>query len=68
MGNPRLEPVGPPPPPKRRGHPCSSDELYSDAETEFIVAVGHWKQRNQCQFPCLTELLDVLMELGYRKP
>lgn len=40
---------------------------YADDEKEFIKAVDSFKLTTGKKFPTLTELLNVLKALGYRK-
>jgi len=40
---------------------------YDAAETEFLKAVDEFKRRRGVRFPTNTQLLRVLLSLGYRK-
>lgn len=56
----------------RRRHrfadPHGSDyEDYSPDEVEFLMAMDAYKRDNRRPFPTWREVLDVLLELGYRK-
>ena len=39
----------------------------TDAQFEFIQAIHEYKQVNKRPFPSWTEVLDVIVALGYRK-
>lgn len=39
----------------------------NEDQLQFLMAIDEYKRVNQRPFPTLTELLDVLMYLGYRK-
>ena len=39
----------------------------TDEQFEFIMAVDHYKRANNRPFPTLTEILEVIQALGYRK-
>ena len=39
----------------------------TDEQFEFIMAVNEYKQVNKKPFPTWTEVLDVIIALGYRK-
>lgn len=43
------------------------DVPFSAAEEEFLLAVAKYRQRSRVRFPSATELLAVLLSLGYRK-
>lgn len=40
---------------------------YSGDEVEFMFAVEEWKRANHDRFPSLSEMLAILIALGYRK-
>jgi hypothetical protein len=44
-----------------------TDRGYSAAEVEFMFAVHAYKQAAGNQFPSLSEILKVLLSLGYKK-
>jgi hypothetical protein len=48
--------------------PTTCDRDYSTAELEFMRAIQAYKQANGRQFPTWGEVLEVLQDLGYRKP
>jgi hypothetical protein len=49
-------------------HPTGDPvEPADDAEREFYAALAAYKERNRKPFPSLSEVLDVLLALGYRK-
>ncbi len=55
-------------PKRNRCHPATSDSLiYSDDETEFLMAVDAYKREKNIKFPTLVELLNILKSLGYIK-
>ncbi len=67
-----------PPPEAQAGHPrnyrsrfhtgnSGGEGGYSDAEREFMVALGRWKREHRQPFPTCSECLAVLISLGYRK-
>ncbi len=39
----------------------------TDEQFEFVMAVDHYKRANNRPFPTLTEILEVIQALGYRK-
>lgn len=39
----------------------------SDAQLEFVSAIGVYKKLNRTNFPTFSEILEVLRALGYRK-
>jgi hypothetical protein len=43
------------------------DVEYTDAETEFIVAMDKFKRERDRPFPTWCEVLAVLKSLGYKK-
>jgi hypothetical protein len=47
--------------------PFLGDRDYSPAEVEFMMAVHRYKQKSCSQFPTLSEILKVLLSLGYKK-
>jgi hypothetical protein len=53
---------------RRRVDPTTCDREYSAAELEFMGAMQAYKMRSGRMFPTWGEVLDVLMELGYKKP
>ncbi len=53
--------------PKRHVHPNTSDRPYEDAEREFIMAMDTYKRASGHMFPQWSEVLGVLVGLGYHK-
>jgi hypothetical protein len=54
---------------RRRGiDPTTCERDYTADELEFLRAMQEYKQRCGRPFPTLTEALEVLWGLGYRKP
>ncbi|MDE2104898.1 MAG: hypothetical protein KGL39_47110 [Patescibacteria group bacterium] len=52
----------------RRGMSSNTNHTeYSDDEREFMVAMDTYKCQNRRPFPAWTEVLAVLLSLGYRK-
>jgi hypothetical protein len=47
--------------------PTTCEREYTDAETEFMMAMNEYKQRSGRMFPTWSEVLEVLRELGYEK-
>ncbi len=47
--------------------PTTCDREYADAELEFMQAMQRYKQRSGRNFPTWSEVLEVLVSLGYRK-
>ncbi len=50
-----------------RGHPATAEVEYTDDEREFMVALDRWKRENRRPHPTCSEVLAVLVALGYRK-
>ena len=40
---------------------------YSDDERDFLIAMERYKRENRRPFPTWSEVLEVLVSLGYRK-
>ena len=47
--------------------PTTCERDYNDEETEFMKAMDRYKRENRRPFPTWSEVLEVLMSLGYRK-
>jgi len=47
--------------------PTTCEREYSRAEREFMEAMQTYKQRSGRMFPTWSEVLEVLMNLGYEK-
>ena len=39
----------------------------TDEQFEFVMAVNSYKRTNNRPFPTLTEILEVIKDLGYKK-
>ena len=48
-------------------HHATSDKVFEDDETEFLVAMDQFKRRHNKQFPTLCDVLSVVRDLGYAK-
>ena len=57
-------------PPRRRGRPAdggvNQGSDYSDEERIFMVAMDRYKRVRARPYPSCTEVLTVLLSLGYR--
>lgn len=54
--------------PRARGKCCTANlPDYEDDETEFFMAMDRYKREKRRPFPMLSELLEVLKSLGWRK-
>jgi hypothetical protein len=47
--------------------PTTSEREYTMAEMEFMLAMNDYKQRSGRMFPTWSEVLEVLVSLGYEK-
>lgn len=53
---------------KRLGvDPTTSDHQYTDDEVEFLAAIQDYKQQHHRPWPAWSEVLEVVLSLGYRK-
>jgi hypothetical protein len=52
---------------RRRIDPTTCERDYSAAELEFMTAMQAYKSRSGRMFPTWSEVLEVLMGLGYEK-
>lgn len=52
---------------RRQIDPTTCERDYSDGEVEFMRAMDDYKRRSGRPFPTWSEVLEVLMSLGYRK-
>ena len=52
---------------RRRIDPTTCERDYSYAEKEFIQAMDDYKNRSGRMFPTCSEMLEVLIGLGYRQ-
>ncbi|MFM8175451.1 MAG: hypothetical protein ACKN81_18060 [Pirellulaceae bacterium] len=53
---------------RRRIDPTTCERDYSEAEIEFMQALDRYKRSHGRPFPTCSEVLQVLIELGYQKP
>ena len=47
--------------------PTTCERDYNDDETEFMKAMDRYKRENRRPFPTWSEVLEVVLGLGYRK-
>jgi hypothetical protein len=47
--------------------PTTCERAYTEAETEFMMAMNEYKHRSGRMFPTWSEVLEVLRNLGYEK-
>jgi hypothetical protein len=47
--------------------PTTTEDDYSEAETEFMLAMAEYKKSSGRMFPTWSEVLEVLQSLGYQK-
>ena len=52
---------------KASPHPATSDRLYTDEETEFLMAMQSFKHETGRQFPTVRDMLLILKSIGYQK-
>ncbi len=52
---------------RRQIDPTTCERDYSDNEIEFMRAMDDYKRKSGRPFPTWSEVLEVLMSLGYRK-
>lgn len=50
------------------GTGSAPEDSYTDAEREFMLTLERWKRENRKPFPTCSDVLAVLLSLGYRKP
>lgn len=48
-------------------HPATGDRDYSDDDREFLAAIEAYQRRTGTKFPPWSDVLKVLLSLGYRK-
>jgi hypothetical protein len=53
---------------RRYVDPATSERDYTAPELEFMHAMQEYKKRSGRLFPTWSEVLEVLRDLGYRKP
>ena len=54
-------------PRRRQIDPTTCEREYNDLEVEFMQALDQYKRDNGRMFPTCSEILEVVMKLGYRK-
>ncbi|HEY8505752.1 MAG TPA: hypothetical protein VIL46_14300, partial [Gemmataceae bacterium] len=47
--------------------PTTCERDYNEDETEFMKAIERYKRENRRPFPTWSEVLEILISLGYRK-
>jgi hypothetical protein len=52
---------------RRQVDPTTCEKEYSDEEIIFMKAMDQYKRANRRPFPTWSEVLEVLLSLGYRK-
>ncbi len=52
---------------RRQVDPTTCEKEYSDDEIIFMKAMDQYKRANRRPFPTWSEVLEVLVSLGYRK-
>ena len=52
---------------RRDVDPTTCERQYSDDDLQFQKAVDRYKQANRRPFPTLSELLEIVRSLGYRR-
>ena len=52
---------------RRQIDPTTCERDYNNDEIEFMHALDHYKRTSGRMFPTCSEILEVLMKLGYRK-
>ncbi len=52
---------------RRQIDPTTCERDYSDAEVEFMSALDVYKRRSGRMFPTCSEILEVILSLGYEK-
>lgn len=52
---------------RRQIDPTTCERDYSDGEIEFMRAMDEYKRKSGRPFPTWSEVLEVVMSLGYRK-
>ena len=52
---------------RRQIDPTTCERDYSGAEVEFMRAMDDYKRKSGRPFPTWSEVLEVLMSMGYRK-
>jgi hypothetical protein len=52
---------------RRQIDPTTCEREYTDLEIEFMTAIDKYRRENGRPFPTWSEVLEVLMSLGYEK-
>jgi|688.fasta_scaffold294673_2 hypothetical protein len=52
---------------RRQIDPTTCEREYNDSEIEFMHALDEYKRANGRMFPTCSEILEVLLKLGYSK-
>ena len=52
---------------RRQIDPTTCERDYDDAEIEFMHALDEYKRASGRMFPTCSEILEVLIKIGYRK-
>lgn len=52
---------------RRQIDPTTCERDYSEDEIEFMSAMDHYKRKSGRMFPTWSEVLEVLVAIGYRK-
>ena len=52
---------------RRQIDPTTCERDYTDREIEFMQALDDYKRKNGRMFPTCSEILEVLLALGYQK-
>jgi hypothetical protein len=52
---------------RRQIDPTTCERDYSDAEVEFMQALDEYKRKSGRMFPTCSEILEVLVGIGYEK-
>lgn len=52
---------------RRQIDPTTCEREYSDQEIEFMQAMDEYKRASGRMFPTCSEILEVMMNLGYRQ-
>jgi len=52
---------------RRQIDPTTCEREYAEAEIEFMHALDEYKQASGRMFPTCSEILEVLMKIGYRQ-
>ena len=52
---------------RRQIDPTTCERDYNDAEIEFMHAMDDYKQQSGRMFPTCSEILEVILKLGYRQ-